>query len=153
MRQVIASQCSIAVFRQSSPAYVAPTLKRVRSVARTGDAALAFVQAPFSSSGTSSVSKAQACAYLIAGSTSKSQAGAYSVLQAVAKSQAGSYLILAAGVVFKSQAGTYSVIAVAKKSRTGGYVILAVGSTVRAARSSRRAPRMDGAGRRKRQTQ
>lgn len=140
MRQVIASQCSIAVFRQSSPAYVAPTLKRVRrGVARTGGAA-AVVQMdlPLSSSA--------------AGTVSKAQAGTYSVFQSVAKSRSGSYLIDAAGVVFKSQSGSYSVVASVQRSRSGSYLILVVGSLIRAARSSRRAPRMDGAGRRPRQT-
>lgn len=127
MRQVIASQCSIAVFRQSSPAYGSPTLKRVRrGVAIPGDsAARVLMDVPLSSATAGTVSKSQAGSYSVLAEVLRSQAGSYAVLTAVQRSLSGSYTVNEAGVVLRSQSGSYQVLAYVQRSRTGSYTVMA----------------------------
>lgn len=127
MRQVIASQCSIAVFRQSSPAYVAPTLKRVRrGVVIPGDsAARVLMDVPLSGSTAGTVSKSQAGSYSVLAEVLRARAGSYAVLNSVQRSQAGSYTVNEAGVVLRSQSGSYQVLAYVQRSRSGSYTVSA----------------------------
>lgn len=154
MRQVLASRGGVIVFRQASPAAVVSTLKRVRhgSMICRGQSR-AFAISLFSTGGTSSVSKSRSGSYSVLAEVLRARAGSYAVLTSVQRSRSGSYTVDEPGVVLRSQAGSYQVLACVQRSRTGSYVVLVVESLIRAARSSRRAARMDGAGRRPRQTQ
>lgn len=169
MRQVIASQCSIAVFRQSSPAYVQPTLKRVRrDIARSGDSASrVLMDAPLSGSTGSGLTLQDAAHAHALDSLTLSTSSVLTVA-AAAHAHALDSLALDAGAgpsisvadVSHGHAADGVSLAVslwlmvsdALHAHRADFVSFVV-TGIRAARSSRRAPRMDGAGRRPRQTQ
>lgn len=147
MRQVIASQCSIAVFRQSSPAYVSQTLKRVRrGVAIPGDsAARVLMDVPLSGSTAGGPTLQDAShVHALDSLTLSAGAGPSVSVADVTHGHAADGVSLAASL--------WLLVNDALHAHRADFVSFVI-SGIRAARSSRRAPRMDGAGRRPRQTQ